>query len=65
MTAGGGLQEVHAPHGGGLARAGGADDNQLLTLFDLQIHVLQNVKVAKIFLNMFQFYHCPHPQTAE
>ena len=65
MAAGGGLQKVHAPDGGGLAGAGGADDDQLLALFDFQIYVLQNVKVTEIFLNVFQFNHHFHPQIPE
>lgn len=65
MPAGGGFQKVHAPHGGGLPGAGGPDDGQLFPLPDLQVHVLQNVQVAEIFVNVFQFNHSPHPLIEE
>ena len=61
MAAGRLFQEIHAPYGGGLARAGGADDDQLFALLHFQIDVLQHMQVAEIFVDVFQFDHASHP----
>ena len=43
MAGGGSLQKVHAPHQGGLSRAGETDDAEDLAPADVQIDVLQRV----------------------
>ena len=57
MPAAGLLQEVHAAHRGGLARAGGPDDDQLLALSYLQVNILEHVQFAKVFVDLFQSDH--------
>ena len=57
MAAGRLFQKVHAPHRGGFARTGRPDDDQLFSLGNLKVDVLQNVQIAEIFVYMFQFDH--------
>ena len=52
------FQKVHAADGRGFAAAGRSDNDQLFALGHLKIHILQDVQVAEILVNVFEFDHC-------
>ena len=52
------FQKVHAADGRGFAAAGRSDNDQLFSLSHLKIHILQDVQVAEILVNVFEFDHC-------
>ena len=51
-TAVGALQKVQAPQQGGFAAAGGADDGQRFTLWQLEAHIPQHPGAAEGFLQV-------------
>lgn len=61
VAAGGLLQKVHAAHGGGLARTGRPNDDQLFALGHFQVDILQNVQITEVFFHMFQLDHGTFP----
>ena len=52
------FQKIHAADGRGFAAAGRSDNDQLFALGHLKIHILQDVQVAEILVNVFEFDHC-------
>jgi len=53
------LQPRHHPQGGGLAAAGGADQDHELLVADVQVHVLDGVHLVVLLVERFQ-HHLGH-----